>query len=74
MGDHGKDAPMTFGALTDADLRDRVDDLRAWARSRIAQCRRDEQKFGAERLAIEAAQERMTLLAVWKTLGFKGEP
>jgi hypothetical protein len=50
------------------DQNDRVQELRAWADSRIRQCRTDEQKFKAGQLSIEAAQERMTLLAVLKII------
>ena len=46
------------------DLQDRVDELVVWARSRIEHCRREEQKFGAGSVAIDASQERRTLEAV----------
>ena len=50
------------------DLQDRVDDLVAWARSRIEHCRREEAKFGAGSVAIDAATERRALQAVLRTL------
>jgi hypothetical protein len=50
------------------DLADRVIELRAWANNRIEECRRQEQKFGAGTVSIEAAQERMTLQAVLRIL------
>ena len=59
---------------------DRVSDLRAWARSRIDQCRAQERKFGVyngKRLPqalIEAWTERLTLQAVLRILnGENGE-
>jgi hypothetical protein len=57
---------------TKPDLADRVDELRAWARSRINQCLADEQHFGEELRAI-AAQERRTLLAVLRILDARME-
>lgn len=48
----------------DDTLRDRVDSVRAWARSRIEQCKRDEAKFGAGSVSIEASIERRALQAV----------
>lgn len=53
---------------TPKDLRDRVDDVLGWARSRIGWCRKDEQKFGAGTAAIEAARERMVLQTVVRML------
>ncbi len=50
------------------DLQDRVDELVVWARSRIEHCRREEQKFGAGSVAIDASQERRTLEAVLRIL------
>lgn len=49
-------------------LSDRVADLRAWAIERIEQCRREERKFGANNIAIEAASERRALQAVLRIL------
>jgi hypothetical protein len=46
-----------------------VDDLVAWAESRIEHCRREEAKFGYGNIAIQAAQERRTLQAVLRMLG-----
>lgn len=43
-------------------------DLVAWARSRIEHCRREEAKFGAGSVAIDAATERRALQAVLRTL------
>lgn len=51
------------------ETRDRVNDLVAWARSRIERCRIDEAKFGYGNIAIEAAQERRTLQTVLERLG-----
>lgn len=53
-----------------------TDDLRAWARSRIEECRRQEVRFSRSRTsgrtvgdaAMEAATERRTLLAVLRML------
>jgi len=52
----------------------------AWARSRIAECRRQEQKFGMSvggpgmpQALIEAWIERRTLQAVLAQLGVKAE-
>lgn len=47
---------------------ERLRELITWAESRIEWCRREEQKFGAGSVAIEAAQERRTLKAVLKIL------
>lgn len=56
---------------------ERIHELRAWARSRIEQCRRDEDKFarvsnprrGPAQALIEASQERRTLQAVLNIIG-----
>lgn len=54
---------------------DRVAELRAWCEQRIAQCRRDEHKFGAfSSIAYEAATERRTLSAVLDRLGYATPP
>ena len=51
-------------------LRGRVDDMRAWARSRIEHCQREEAKFAARTTSIkssvmiEAVTERRALQAV----------
>lgn len=58
-------------------LTERVDDLVAWARSRIEHCRKLEAKFArdprpgvaAETTDIIAARERMTLQTVLSMLG-----
>jgi hypothetical protein len=53
-----------------SELEDRVDDLKAWARSRIAQCQCEELKYGrildrgARQVCVEAATERRALQAV----------
>jgi hypothetical protein len=49
-------------------LRERVDECCAWARSRIAACRAEEQKFGAGDVAVEASTERRALQAVLRIL------
>lgn len=53
-----------------------LDDMILWARSRIAECRRQEEKFGhfsggkgMSQALIEAWQERHTLQAVLKQIG-----
>jgi hypothetical protein len=61
--------PCQGGGETVTDLQDRVDDLVAWAESRIEHCRREEAKFGYGNIAIQAAQERRTLQAVLRMLG-----
>lgn len=56
-------------------LAERVHDLVLWARSRIAQCRDQEQRFAVGSLTSdEATQERRTLQAVLRILGQKEEP
>lgn len=52
-----------------ADAVNRSSELATWARNRIAHCRREEAKFGAGSVAIEAALERRTLQAVLGILG-----
>ena len=63
-------------------LRDRVIDLRAWAASRIDQCRRQEEKFGGvedwrgkgpPQSLVEAWTERRALQAVLGILEGKHE-
>ena len=58
---------------SDAELAERVRDMRAWANSRIMHCRRDESRLGLEG-AVDAARERMTLTAVLEQLGFQPPP
>ncbi|MES2359945.1 MAG: hypothetical protein V4529_16520 [Gemmatimonadota bacterium] len=59
--------------MTASGLRERVDELRAWARNRIEHCRRQEAKFGCGDIAIEAATERRSLTAVLAILGEPGQ-
>lgn len=57
------------------DLRDRVDDVRAWARSRIAQCRDVEARFDVRsQSTIEAATERRALQSVLRILDGEEAP
>lgn len=59
-----------------SDLRDRVDDMRAWALNRIEWCQREEAKFSSGEfvrhppgaIALEAATERRALQAVLRQL------
>jgi hypothetical protein len=63
------------------DLHERVAEVRAWARVRIAHCRREEDKFarlnwhdqprtaGCPSSVLEAATERRALQAVLNMLG-----
>lgn len=53
---------------TDDAYRSRAIDMRAWALSRIEWCRREEAKFGAGNIAIEASTERRALEAVMRQL------
>lgn len=53
---------------------ERVGELRAWANSRIEWCRREEQKFGAGNIGIEAATERRALQAVLRILNGEETP
>lgn len=65
-----------MNALDEFEVR--VCELRAWANSRIAHCRKEELKFGrridgrggngATQVAIEAATERRALQAVLRIL------
>lgn len=55
-------------------LLERVKSLRAWARSRIDLCRREEQKFGAGSISIEAATERRALQAALRILSGEETP
>ena len=57
----------------DAPLQERVEELRAWARGRIEECRRQELKFAGQAL-IEAWQERSTLQAVLRILSGEDTP
>ena len=67
-----------------AELTERIADLRAWARSRIEQCRQTEQKFCANltfkrnaqypQTAIEAWTERRALEAVLRMLNGEESP
>lgn len=51
------------------DIDECVEELRLWAGSRIEWCRKEEQKFGASNLAIQAATERRALMTVLEILG-----
>lgn len=63
-----KDAPQYVVVKADEQPTERVADTLAWARSRIEWCRREEAKFGAGSIAIEAATERRALVAVVRML------
>lgn len=56
------------------DLKERVSEVRAWATSRIGQCRREELKFGAGTISIEASIERRALQAVLRILDGEWTP
>lgn len=57
----------------DPDLRERAYELRGWALNRIAHCRREEEKFGASGVAIDASTERRALQAVLRILFNQGD-
>lgn len=58
-------------------MKDKVDDMRSWALSRIRQCRADEEKMPHN---IDASAERRALESVLEKLGcscphsYKGDP